>query len=492
MDANVAGYSTRGRARAHYAQAPFVSALTDPILDRHVVALADRFAKDARDAGTDIRTLEVQFRLHVPSVPALVDEVAADVYEEIRTTVVGRAAHISYSRKEAKDQADNYNLSGEFIVKGDDVHREGGPFLPLEFRQVLPSIGMRYQRDIHYMNSQRADTVFHFGAFEPGTTYPLLYLAFSASDRPHLDDLLHPSGESIKDALPAVVLTRAVGITDLPYNLISRTLSKARSFLSQFGSGQLFTAYNPYLGFDGASFKAANFREIALAPVRYKYGPSGFVAGRIGSDSSTVGAQRETPRNVLMALGLDKSSRLILNKWSEIKDIKERIAIGNDIGSSAESALAELLPEFRELLEQGWSSRTVHPDFAGSPFGSPKGQCGVSSVWLAREIRHRFRLDATYCYGRLSSRTGQFDDVDRHCWIEIGPSNSENRLVIDLTADQAEGFNERIVHEEWAALSGRGVRYEARMRRSLDELILDAVWPRFIALSDALSEKLAA
>ena len=149
----------------------------------------------------------------------------------------------------------------------------------------------------------------------------------------------------------------------------------------------------------------------------------------------------------------------------------------------------------RESLERAWTSRTIHPAFADQyRAGKPIGQCGVSSVWLARRLRSDFNVEGTYCYGDLSFDDARIGSVRRHCWIEIGDLAQADRLVIDLTADQASGFGERVIVFSMHDLRARGIYYDGRIRKGLDELPADAVWPRFLILSDIVdnSEEAAA
>src|SRR5215211_2087452 len=158
-------------------------------------------------------------------------------------------------------------------------------------------------------------------------------------------------------------------------------------------------------------------------------------------------------------------------------------------------ALRNAIPEMRESLERAWTSRTIHPAFADQyRAGKPIGQCGVSSVWLARRLRSDFNVEGTYCYGDLSFDDARIGSVRRHCWIEIGDLAQADRLVIDLTADQASGFGERVIVFSMHDLRARGIYYDGRIRKGLDELPADAVWPRFLILSDIVdnSEEAAA
>lgn len=117
--------------------------------------------------------------------------------------------------------------------------------------------------------------------------------------------------------------------------------------------------------------------------------------------------------------------------------------------------------------------------------GSPAGQCGVTSVWLARKLRSDFGIEAMYCYGKLEFAGAYPESVDRHCWLEV-TSISGATTVIDLTADQAVGFTEPIIVAEEDSLRARGIYYRARIKKPLDVLPDDAVWTRYLVLADSM------
>jgi hypothetical protein len=146
--------------------------------------------------------------------------------------------------------------------------------------------------------------------------------------------------------------------------------------------------------------------------------------------------------------------------------------------------------EYRQLLESAWSADTAHPsyakDFADNP--GPRGQCGVASVWLARELRTKFGIEATYCYGHLDVSLAGVQSVAHHCWIEIGCSVDPARLVVDLTCDQATGLGRETLCEPHEDLAKGGLGYRALFRRPLDELKSDRVWFRFLELDDSVAE----
>lgn len=95
----------------------------------------------------------------------------------------------------------------------------------------------------------------------------------------------------------------------------------------------------------------------------------------------------------------------------------------------------------RAMLERVWDETTafqgitLHPDDVPS-----RGQCGVSSLWLARHLAAQ-GVDARFVEGKIHLLSGEGDD---HVWVEV-QSNS-TPTVIDLTSDQYRSILGTSVH----------------------------------------------
>jgi hypothetical protein len=210
----------------------------------------------------------------------------------------------------------------------------------------------------------------------------------------------------------------------------------------------------------------------------------------------------DTPNNVLSVLGVDKVTRRSLrsatNSLLSVTGVPEISAI--DYAMSTYTAFSHDMPipgdeewlrrlcGYRCLLEGAWSAETIHPGYTteDGPTTPSRGQCGVTSVWVARELRRKYSVEATYCYGTLTIDRAQKSIVDHHCWLEIGQWEDPQRIVIDLTCDQAEGLESPVLCERHNRLIESGVQYDARSRLSVDELHTDRVWRRFQALRAAV------
>ncbi|MHA6757033.1 transglutaminase-like domain-containing protein [Streptacidiphilus sp. PAMC 29251] len=282
------------------------------------------------------------------------------------------------------------------------------------------------------------------------------------------------------------MLTRAMGLKGTAFNLMSFTMGQAAHALRQMGCRYIVTAFNPMLGFSGCTLQATNFTPLADAPIAYFYDNFGrYVTRRHSGADHPVNRTQPIYRNLLAVLGVDRKAR------KELKQVKTLVHIDESSpapGGSARAALTSefvrQLPEYRRRLEGAWSEKTVHPSYAQAPLSS-KGQCGVSSVWLAQLLRMK-EIEATYCYGRLVFEDPAVSTVDHHCWIEVGSPQDGDRQVIDLTCDQADGFEEPIICAPYSTLKEQGISYEPQARLTVDELPDDRVWRRFTYLDDSM------
>ena len=152
------------------------------------------------------------------------------------------------------------------------------------------------------------------------------------------------------------------------------------------------------------------------------------------------------------------------------------------IPSSVEQALAlrPALGTYRARLAESWSPDTAYPGSVTPSrwfAGNPQGQCGVSSVWLAEELAREYSITSTFCLGSLIFDDAQAEDLLHHCWLEI-PTEPEE-LVLDLTCDQARGFDREIVFDSKSDLDRAHIYYISRDRVDISDLPSDPVWPRY-------------
>jgi hypothetical protein len=456
-------------------------------------------AFDAALCGVDYRTFERQVRLHLPVVSSeLLGANHRASYEAVRPVSLVRAAGIGQELAHAQLMANASLLlpkcytarRGSFLVADD------GSAISLSFRTVRPGIGNIYQSRLHYLRAARADTWLHFGLFLPGASYPLTYVSLSVCDRPYIADSLVAGNLNCRPE-ECLVITRMFGLPGLPKNLMSLTLKHVIKVLRQTTSAKLLlTAFNPLLGFSGAAFRASGFHPFASAPVAYQYTDQGeFTTRRSGPTAQRT--LNPMPPNILMVRGIERAVQKEIEEQVDFVKISES---DHDANVSAQGSLPRLAPdvwlkqlrEYRDRLQVAWSMNTVHPSYLEEKFDSdsPRGQCGVSSAWLAQELYTLYQVEATYCYGDLLFDDDCSPSVMHHCWVEIGPEDDPTRMVIDLTCDQAENITEPVLcatHQD--LISQDGMHYVSHTRSSLHRLNQDRVWHRYENLLDAMIEQ---
>lgn len=155
-------------------------------------------------------------------------------------------------------------------------------------------------------------------------------------------------------------------------------------------------------------------------------------------------------------------------------------------GGTRAPALAILpaLQGFRQLLSRAWDFDTVYPEAANQSSWTPRtpdGQCGVSSAWLAEMLHQQYSIPSTFCQGSLIFNDQHAESVLDHCWLELNGSAGEE-LILDLTCDQAQGFERRIVFHPKTHLDRQGVRYIPRDWLSISDLPESPVWSRYQTL----------
>ncbi|MBQ1090138.1 hypothetical protein [Streptomyces sp. B93] len=467
-----------------------VARLRDPLIEEFSAACRELVAADADLCEISPRDFDIQLRLYAPSVLSAghPGHSLETLYDALRRQLIVRCSRIAAYTHDADLMANTSLLIGGGEARRDfTVRRPDGSSVRVSFDQVPADIGHLYQSKLHYLLSPRADTLVEVGCYLQGASHPITYLGFSACDRPGIIEALR------RHDVPAersnlLVLTRALGLSDTARNLMSFTIGQAVRYVRDIGCKYIVTAFNPLLGFTGSALHASNFTPFATAPVAYFYDTLGNYRTRRQSASDKRAERRAgNYRNLLVALGTDSTTRREIRKVKTLEHLAEPTAQKpTPSGARPSLALADLW-RYRSRLEAAWSVRTTHPSYAREPLSS-KGQCGVSSVWLARRLRQQ-QIEATYCYGRLRFDDPGISSVDHHCWIEIGAASDPSRQVVDLTVDQADGYEEKVICRRFDELSRDGIHYEPTTRLSVDDLPKDRVWSRYTRLEESMREK---
>jgi hypothetical protein len=119
------------------------------------------------------------------------------------------------------------------------------------------------------------------------------------------------------------------------------------------------------------------------------------------------------------------------------------------------------LDDLRRDLELAWNRLTRYHRTTFEP-NDPisKGQCGVTSAYIARELQHQGHA-VLFCEGDVVF-PGEVQPIRNHCWVKISHFEQGGKkfqdLIIDLTADQS-GFEESVICEVDASLKSRGISY---------------------------------
>lgn len=99
-----------------------------------------------------------------------------------------------------------------------------------------------------------------------------------------------------------------------------------------------------------------------------------------------------------------------------------------------QAALFDRALAARALLEtKGWTRETAYQGIEIYPDDPiSRGQCGVSSVWLARAL-HEVGFDAVFTEGKIY--VADHVNGSEHVWVEVRNVGDEP-LVVDITSDQ--------------------------------------------------------
>lgn len=101
----------------------------------------------------------------------------------------------------------------------------------------------------------------------------------------------------------------------------------------------------------------------------------------------------------------------------------------------------QIATEARNTLERAWSAETAHHSVVwgqGEPIS--RGQCGVSSVWLARRL-----IECGYD-AQVGEGTLGLDNLQQgFVWVHLNRGD-DPPWVVDITCDQFRSINRTAVH----------------------------------------------
>ena len=307
---------------------------------------------------------------------------------------------------------------------------------------------------MHYLRSYRDTAIIRYGLFVKGFDYPICYASLCCVDR---DDKVIALKKAIDNSEvnnnQIIELSRLYGCGTLPQNTISFFLGYIAKQLGKKGYKYMITAVNIALGFTGGSVLASGFIPYALRPVQYYYSNNCYCTRR-NSTKESRSNKTPMPPNVLYVKELGKRRGNILN-FSRPVDISKGFMF-------FETTIEHEIYEIRAELESVWSDKSRYHGTVISKqgdFRKSKGQCGVSSLLLARRLEKQ-GYNILFCEGNLLDSNDLFS-IHNHCWIKIiGYNKRKQNIIIDITADQ-NGYPKKIIFAAEEDLNISRIRYEA-------------------------------
>lgn len=364
-------------------------------------------------------------------------------------------------------------------------------WLPLDIKLVENEIASLIESKLHYLRSERRDSITRIGLFRRDFEYPICYMSYCFVDREDKKIALVKSlGDiSIQDH-EMIELARVYGCGKLPGNAISFLNGRAMVTQDLKKYNIFITAVNPAIGFTGNSVKGAGFIPYATRPVSYYYNSNGLYCTNRESETrqGTVGVT-SMPENILYV----KSRNLFPdNTYFKLIDINKNY-------DANETSIEYRIYEIRNDLEKAWDEKTRYHGVKivdGEKTIASKGQCGVSSLLLAEILSKDYHYDALFCEGDAlfpfeKNKEGSSIDVSihNHCWIEIDNYNNHGKTVlIDITADQ-NGYGSKVIFAFKEDLVSRGIYYKSTSRNQAGDVNVEHLRKRLDLLSESMKRQ---
>lgn len=341
-----------------------------------------------------------------------------------------------------------------------------GRRLSYHFDLVDPEVAQFIESNLHYLQSTNRDAIHRYGLYIGDNRWPFAYVSLNHSDRDYKTSALGKALGFVVPETQCMNVSRIYGPGILPRNSVSAIIRLISKKLSIQDYRYLITAVNPLLGFTAASTIAAGFRPFALCPVAYCYDSHGrYVTRRNGG---RYHARLATPPNLLFVRGICKGANKLVQAMESV--VRVPLTLHSSIGRrdarsakiSSSVSLDEAFDEFRRDLEQAWDDMTrYHRTHFGENDPVSKGQCGVSSAYLA-SVLTRKNYKVKFCEGTANFPNG-VEPIRNHCWIKIPQFEHGGRisrdLIVDLTADQT-GGPEAVICDTDQSLRARGIVYQ--------------------------------
>jgi len=366
------------------------------------------------------------------------------------------------------------NIDAIIIDKDNDVIAE------LQIQEINEEIGKLIEGELHYLRSFRDDAIIRVGLFLVGYKMPICYMSFTDIDRADKVEALNHSLDPEINQNEVVELSRVYGCGNLPKNTISFLVGASMKYLRHYK--YIITAVNINLGFTGLSILVSGFVPYAIRPVTYSYSASGFYTARRKHIRSVYHSPNKMPPNILYVreIAFSGRSERMYCKLVEIKENSECCLV--------ESALEHEISEIRTELEKIWDEKTRYHGTDLINLRPSKGQCGVSSLHLARKLDQQ-GYKTLFCEGDVSFGKKPNASITNHCWVLLSDYRHRGKnVIIDLTADQ-NGYSQKIIFKTIDELEKQDIEYIARSEKHPDDIDVEHLMTRLDYLEKELQEK---
>jgi hypothetical protein len=154
----------------------------------------------------------------------------------------------------------------------------------------------------------------------------------------------------------------------------------------------------------------------------------------------------------------------------------------HDSSNRSSPPLGSALRDFRALLALSWSPGTALPGTLTSSDCGPRGQCGVSSLWISQILDRQYSICSMLCRGEVYFGGQWAERLRNHCWLEID-GGSREPVILDLTCDQADAFEREIVFNSRSQLDQEHVHYKLSEQMDISDLHRHSdLWRRYHTL----------
>lgn len=357
------------------------------------------------------------------------------------------------------------------------VITNGKSEISAEIKLVDSGIGNYIENYFHYLRSARSTPVLQIGLFIKNHSWPICYMCFCSIDR---DDKLQSLNKSLNisvDKNSVVELSRVFGFGNLPQNTISLLVGYAAKLLKKKNYQYIVTAVNITLGFSGHSMLASQFVPYAIRPVTYSYNHLGKYC-TIRNEPSLRYSTTPMPPNILFVREIEPT------RCKELKYCK-LVDIGNNF-SFNETAIEHEIYEIRRDLEGAWNKKTRYHRTINDGYNYiSKGQCGVSSLLLAKILERR-GYEVYFCEGDVLFPI-ELNSIINHCWIKIVNYNRRKQnVIIDITADQ-NGYKQKIIFKTEEDLKKLKFTYITKSEKKPENVDVEHVIKRLEYLENELN-----